>query len=159
MEHRFKKYVSSTHTETGCLLWTGYKQQVTSSYTRGFFSVNGKPEMAHRVAYRLSKGEIPEGMCVRHTCDVSLCVNPDHLIIGTQADNMNDMKERGRRKNITAVRGEKQGTSKLTEDLVREILASKESRNQIATRLNVSPSTIKAIRTRRLWKHISSVEQ
>ena len=155
MDQRFNKYVSMTPDENGCLLWLGYKQQVTPSYSRGFFNVNGKPEMAHRVAYRLANGEIPNGMCVRHTCDVPLCVNPNHLVIGTHDDNMRDMKDRNRRKNITAVKGEKHGCSKLTEELVREIHTSKESRNEIATRLGVSPSTIKAIRTRRIWKHIS----
>ena len=151
MEARFLKFVSQTPTETGCLLWTGY-----SHHSRGFFSVNGKPQMAHRVAYHLAKGDIPDGLCVRHTCDVSLCVNPDHLILGTHADNMRDMKERDRRKGKVAVQGEKHGSAKLTEDQVRQIGTSRKTRNQLATEFGVSPSTIKAIRNGRLWKHLTS---
>lgn len=155
MEQRFKKYVSTTPDDKGCLLWLGYARASTKNYTRGFFNVNGIPQNVNRVAYTLANGEIPQGQCVRHTCDNPLCVNPAHLILGTHDDNMRDMKERNRRKNITAVKGEKHGMVKLTEELVREIRVSKETRNQIATRLNVSPSTIKAIRTGNLWKHIS----
>jgi hypothetical protein len=153
MEARFKSYVAQTPTETGCLLWTGYTHE-----GRGFFSVNGKPKMAHRVSYTLAKGEIPEGQCVRHTCDVPLCVNPEHLLLGTHQDNMTDMKDRNRRKGTSAVQGEAHGCAKLTEAQVRQILASSKARNDIAREFGVSPSTIKGIRTGRLWKHLGSTQ-
>lgn len=154
MEARFLKYVSQTPTETGCLLWMGYSHSATPNYARGFFSVNGKPQMAHRVAYQLAKGDIPDGLCVRHTCDVSLCVNPDHLILGTHADNMRDMKDRGRGRGGGPA-GEKHGCAKLTEEQVRQIGTSHKTRNQLAAEFGVSPSTIKAIRNGRLWKHLT----
>ena len=156
MEQRFAKYVSKTATETGCFLWTGCAQQVTPNYRRPFFSVaTSKPESAARVAYRLAKGEIPKEQCIRHTCDNSMCVNPEHLVLGTHADNMRDMKDRGRGGvPHPTCRGENHPQAKLTEDLVREIRSSTETRNAIATRLGVSPATIKAIRTGRMWKHI-----
>lgn len=150
MEARFRQYVSQTPTETGCLFWTGYAYR-----GRGFFSVNGKPEMAHRVSYRLAKGEIPDGQCIRHTCDTPICVNPDHLLLGTHRDNMTDMKERNRRKGKVATQGSRHGCAKLTDEQAREVLASIETRNQLAQRLGVSPSTIKAIRTGRRWKHLA----
>ena len=78
--------------ETGCLLYTGYIQN--TGYGR--ITYEGRREGAHRVAYALKHGPIPAGMSVCHTCDVRLCVNPDHLFLGTQTDNMKDMFRKGR---------------------------------------------------------------
>jgi hypothetical protein len=155
MEARFRKYVSTTPTETGCLLWTGSFQQLTATYRRPQFSVaTSKPDTASRVAYRLWKGDIPAGQCVRHTCDNPMCVNPEHLELGTHADNMRDMKDRGRA-NGGGPAGERHGMAKLTEAQVKEVRTSTETRDTIARRLGVSPSTIKGIRTGRLWKHLA----
>src|SRR5208283_5475975 len=62
----------------------------------GRTTCNGKLVLAHRLAYKLTRGEIPDGLVVRHTCDVFLCCNPDHHVLGTIADNMMDAQERGR---------------------------------------------------------------
>lgn len=154
MEARFRKYMADTPTETGCILWTGYSQQLTPNYRRPFFSVaTSKSEPAHRVAYKLFRGEIPDGLVVRHTCDDPMCVNPDHLLLGTQRDNMRDMAERGRGRVPHRTVGERNPHSKLTEQLVSEIRSSTETRKQIALRLGVSPSTIGAVRQGRNWKH------
>lgn len=76
----------------GCWVWKGTKNR--KGY--GQISVDGRHERTHRVAYRLTYGEIPEGMVVRHRCDNPPCINPDHLEVGTSADNSRDMVERGR---------------------------------------------------------------
>lgn len=158
MEARFNKYVGAPN-DAGCMLWTGYACARTPNYSVPYFNIgNQRPESAYRVAYRLAKGEIPTGLQIRHTCDNSLCVNPDHLVLGTHRDNMRDMAERDRRKGIAAVKGEKHGQSKLTAEQVREIRSSTETRDAIAKRMGVSPSTIKGIRTGRLWKHLSQEE-
>lgn len=77
--------------ERGCFVW-----QLSLTAGAGRVLVNGRKQYAHREMYRLAHGPIPEGMVVRHTCDNHACINPDHLILGTHADNMRDMAERGR---------------------------------------------------------------
>jgi hypothetical protein len=77
----------------GCWEWQGQR----SVYGYGTLSIKGKNKQAHRVVMELVTGEpIPPGMIVMHTCDNPPCVNPDHLKIGTQLDNVWDMMEKGR---------------------------------------------------------------
>lgn len=76
---------------TGCWLWLGGTQK--AGY--GFFKYAGEVT-AHRSAWRLYRGDIPYGLHVLHRCDVRQCVNPEHLFLGTQSDNMKDMAAKGR---------------------------------------------------------------
>lgn len=82
----------------GCHLWDAS----VNAYGYGYFFTGkneaGKDvvELAHRAAYKMFVGEIPDGKVVCHECDVPSCVNPEHLFLGTQADNMQDMKRKGR---------------------------------------------------------------
>jgi hypothetical protein len=102
--------------ETGCWLWDacGGKTRYGTLYD----SSSKKMIRATRFIYEQAHGKIPDGMVVRHKCDVSLCVNPDHLEIGTQADNVRDTVDRGR---VDCRKGEENGRSKLTEDDVKYI--------------------------------------
>lgn len=89
MEERFFQKVNKTNS---CWLWTG----ALNSRGYGSMGVAGKAISAHRLSYTWFKGEIPEGMIVCHSCDVPSCVNPDHLWVGSYADNMNDMVNKNR---------------------------------------------------------------
>ena len=124
-----------------CWPWTGRTNE--SGYGRF------KDGMAHRVAYELINGPIPGGYVIRHRCDNPACCNPNHLLIGTSADNTADAVERGR----LAI-GERHGRTRLTEEQVHYIRRNPEGRTQatLARKFGVSPSTISYIRSGRNWK-------
>ena len=93
-------------TVSGCLLWTGTTLQPRwgTGFSYGKVRLGGKLMSAHRVAWELTHGQVLDGLMVLHKCDVRNCVNPDHLFLGTHADNMRDMSAKGRGNNASAVR-------------------------------------------------------
>lgn len=90
VKQRFLQYVNKT---LGCWEWVGNANTRTG---RAYFKLNGRNRIAARVSYEIFKGEIPRGFCVLHTCDNNKCVNPEHLYIGSQLDNIRDRVDRGR---------------------------------------------------------------
>lgn len=82
---------------SGCWLW--FQSQIGTGY--GDFRLDHKHYLAHRASYEVYKGEIPKGMHVLHKCDTRCCVNPDHLFLGTNLDNIQDSVKKGRRKGVT----------------------------------------------------------
>lgn len=132
-----------------CWEWQG----TVTNNGYGEVLVDGKKHLAHRASWRLRRGEIPEGMCVCHTCDNRICVNPHHLFLGTRGDNIKDMDLKGRRVNTPHL-GEKHGGAKLTEDQVYEILASMDTQVSLGKRYGVRQTTISRIKRRESWKHV-----
>lgn len=130
---------------TACIEWNKAKDK--AGY--GVSWLNGKWIRAHRKAYIQNKGEIPDDLVVRHTCDNKACVNPDHLILGTHQDNSTDMVSRDRQ-----AKGSLVGTAKLTEEIVVMIRSLSGSSQQLAKFFDCSKTTIKDIRNNKIWKHI-----
>ncbi len=105
--------------------------------------------LAHRIAYELFVGPIPDGMHVLHHCDNPPCMNPAHLFLGTHADNMRDMVVKGR-----SQRGERNGQSKLTEGQVleiRKVHAGGDSQKELAQRYGVDRSMVNRIVNGKNW--------
>lgn len=132
-----------------CWEWRG----ATGKGGYGSFWANGGSAKSHRVAYELEVGKIPQGVgyhgfCVCHTCDNRKCVNPTHLFLGTNAENVADRNAKGR-----TVRGEASGKAKLTADEVENIRAlyPGETQKFIADLFGVSRSQIAAIVRNEQW--------
>jgi hypothetical protein len=104
---------------------------------------------AHRAAWILFVGPIPTGLGVCHHCDNRRCVNPSHLFLGTQVDNMLDASRKGRIR-----KGERSTTAKLTEADVRRIRSMTGYHKDIAAEFGVSRRCIGAIRKRQKWAHV-----
>jgi hypothetical protein len=133
---------------SGCWLWLG--GLTTSGY--GHFWNGTRSVLAHRHAYEKLRGTVPAGLYVLHRCDVRCCVNPDHLFLGTNEDNMADMASKGRRRGITA--GEDDGRAKLTAEDVRSIRESSLGLTKIAHQYGLNRSHVYAIRAKKVWVHV-----
>jgi hypothetical protein len=125
-----------------CWLWRG--AQKGTGY--GKF----REHLAHRYAYRLHRGEIPEGLMIRHMCGRKLCVNPAHLETGTMKENAADGMRLGE-----TLRGAKNGRAKIGEDDARYILTNPDGMTgaQLARKFGVSTATVSLIRSGRRWAH------
>lgn len=138
--------------ETGCLEWIGAKNG------RGYGVVKreGVVRPASRWAYWYAYGPVGKSLVVRHTCDNPPCVNPEHLILGTQAENISDSISRGR---FTV--GVRNGNAKVNPDKVREIrrrYASGEGPTSIGRDFGLTATTVIDISKFKTWKHVGESE-
>lgn len=146
---RFWKNIKFSDSNIECWEWVGRK-----SYKKyGIMKINSRNVQAHRFSYELHSGkEVPENMLVCHTCDNPSCVNPNHLFLGTIADNNADRDKKGRK-----ALGEKCGKSKLLEEdirCIRQMFSLGYSDSEISKYFSVWHTTIRAIRIGRCWSHV-----
>ena len=135
----------------GCWIWLGASKP-PGDY--GFIKINKVQTYAHRASYEAFKGPIPDGLDVLHACDVPPCINPDHLFLGTQQDNMDDMIAKGRK---VAKPGSTHWKSKLTEadiPIIRRRRASGEKLQDIADDYGMKMVGIHNICSRKNWGHV-----
>lgn len=147
-----------------CWLWAGGRD----SYGYGTFCVPvSRKVKAHRTIWNLEHGDIPKGLCVLHRCDTPACVNPQHLFLGTDADNMADRDAKGRtakgdrsgsRMHPEKVcRGEAVNTAKLTSQKVlriRELIDAGMSLTGIGLEFGITKNSVWKIKTGINWKHV-----
>lgn len=148
--NRFWKYVVKTDK---CWLWKGCLQQ--KGY--GTIMIGDERHSVHRFSWTLHKGKIPKGLFVCHHCDIPNCVNPEHLFLGDNGDNMRDASKKGRlARNPASYRGERNHRTKLTEVIVREIRSLNKimSHKNIGEKFGLSTSGVKHIIHGRCWGHV-----
>lgn len=143
-----------------CWVWQGSKH----GYGYGLIRVDTKMLLTHRVCWQISRGAIPHGLQVLHRCDNPPCVRPEHLFLGTQAENVEDMVRKGRvalgerRRPERIPRGENHVRSKLTTAKVRQIrkrYATGETQDELAREFGVAQSLISVIVHRKKWVHVA----
>jgi HNH endonuclease len=140
-----------------CWQWQSYRNK--SGYgVISYGTERGKNILAHRASYLLQWGNLDEALCVMHTCDNPPCVNPRHLKLGTNQDNIDDMVRKGRNYYKP---GPNIHRSKINIDIARKIkldLKNGISVKQITENRNISKHIVWDIKRNKTWKHISIEE-
>jgi hypothetical protein len=156
-----ERFVDKINKTNGCWYWTGAK--TPKGY--GKIVVNGKTVYAHRLSWVLYCGpalEDIESLLILHKCDTPSCVNPKHLFVGTHSDNAQDAANKGRnpmQTNPERLEGERNGEAKLTEEqivlIIKEYIPGIVRQVDLASKYNVSQTTISSVVNRRSWDHVT----
>jgi len=145
---RFENQINKNG-DNGCWLWTGE----IAGHGGGVLRIGGQILSAYRLSYEIYSGEITKGLCVCHACDVRACVNPNHLWLGTHAENMADCAKKNRMHP-----GEASAQSKLKDEQVVQIVelykTGNYSQQQLGDMFGVAHTIISGIITGKNWKHL-----
>ena len=153
LEERFWRYVDKSGE---CWTWTG---RSVNNGGYGQIQVGGKGSkhvLAHRLSYELHHGHIPEGLVVMHSCDNRLCVNPDHLSVGTYSENTLDAINKGRwiQKAPPVFKGSAHHKAKINEEQAKYIRTCGRRTDELALEFGLSKTTVIRIKSGKLWSHI-----
>ena len=147
-----ERFWSKVDKSGDCWLWTSTVN--ASGYGVFGYGVPHQMRLAHRLAWLFTFGVEPDGFAL-HRCDTPACVNPAHLFLGTQADNLAEMRRKGRERHA---RGEEAGKAKLTRQQVLAIRRSTLSQRALGALYGVSNTSIRSIQLRRSWAWLSDEE-
>ena len=139
----------SFQNDKGCWVW--YRGKDWDGY--GIISINDKSDKAHRISYKTFVEDFPENLQVLHKCDNPSCINPDHLFLGSNKDNMHDKIKKGRDR----VRGEQSVISKLNDVQVRKLREDFKNGikySQLGPKYGITPEQASNIVRRKVWKHL-----
>ena len=139
---------------SSCWYWTG---SLTRGY--GYATVNKKVGYAHRHSWEFNFGAIPKGMCVCHKCDNPICIRPDHLFLGTHADNVRDKIAKGRARTGKRI-GTQHKHAKLNDEkvlLAYQLKKSGLTLREIAQQVGASKSAVGNIFTKTTWRHVNGI--
>jgi len=141
------EFYSIPEPNSGCLLWTAG----ANACGYGVIGIRKQSTLAHRVAWAVAFGPVPDEVEVCHKCDVPSCINVAHLYLGTHQDNMDDKVARGRARSAP---GERSPHAKLTNEQVLAIRSDPRFLRVIAAEYGIGKSLVSVIRRREVWKHL-----
>lgn len=150
LAERFWEHVEKSD---GCWNWTATTRGSNGYGQIGEGGQGGRNLSAHRVSWEIHNGPIPDGMFVLHRCDNPLCVNPDHLWLGTIAENNADRERKGRGADR---RGEKSTTAKLTTEQVLAIRSDHRPQRIVAEAYGIRQGHVSRLKNGTRWPHLNA---
>lgn len=155
----FWAYVEKT---TGCWIWTGSRDKMGYGRYRGVKYRLSPCALAHRISWLIEHGSLDPSLCVLHRCDNPPCVRPDHLFLGTKADNTEDMITKGRGNNgarpyESRTHGTRNAQARINEEqavAIRKRVLAGERQKDLASEYRLSVQAVNAIVKGRSWRHV-----
>ena len=153
------RFLEKVKESGSCWLWTGASR--SNGYGNAWVGPrnNRKTISAHRLSWIIHHGPIQAGLYVCHTCDNRLCVNPDHLWLGTQSDNITDMYNKGRGDRTSKSRGQSKHNARFTDEQIRDVrrvFLEGRTRAEIARQYGVTWRTVDLIVKGETWREVKA---